>query len=318
MATRDPADLLASSRPADWRKGATAVLTNGNPRIAFGPFLAPKAIVDEVSVRRATAIIEAMHAALKKPEGSSMLVPALLSKRLRARRDAAWVTSGATLIETVIAFLARKGWENLAQYVIDVDVDDETLAALFSRMPDKKAASERVRAQSVMSTATKESKARAVIAHAAMGKKPRPISTLPLVRGPGTDGGPLVVADVGSVKDWHGTKTSDYDDACGDPRTSFVRKTFLSMNHTSCSYALLPKGCLFVLEGADDAFPDKKGFRTIGAMNVPSGELVVFDATAPKGKTRAKKTLRVPAGRYAVEQLYRYEPSLWMVRFTRA
>ena len=53
-------------------------------------------------------------------------------------------------------------------------------------------------------------------------------------------------------------------------------------------------------------------------MNVPSGELVVFDATAPKGKTRAKKTLRVPAGRYAVEQLYRYEPSLWMVRFTRA
>lgn len=315
----DPTELLASSRPADWRKAAKTILATANPRVAFAPFLKPQAIVDEVSVQRATVIVEAMHAALEKPEGSSMLVPPLLSRKLRARRDAeSWATSGAAFVETIFAFLARKGWEGLAQYAIDVDVDDETLAALFARMPDKKAASEAVRKQSVMSTATKEAKARAVIAHAALGKKPRAVSTLRLTSGPGTDGGPLIVADASSLAEWGGTKTSDYERACDDTRTAFVRKVFLSINHTGCSFALLPKGCLFVLEGADDAFPDKKGFRRVGAMQVSSGELVVFDATAAKAKTRERKTLAIPNGKYVVDELYRYEPFLWMVRFTRA
>jgi hypothetical protein len=124
-------------------------------------------------------------------------------------------------------------------------------------------------------------------------------------------------ADSHSLSDWNGTATDDYELACDDPCTAFVRKVFLSMNHTGCSYTLLPKGCLFVIEGTDDAFPDKKGFRGIGTMNVPSSKLVVFDATAAKAKTREKKSLALPKGRYLVEELYRNEPWLWMVRFTR-
>lgn len=313
----DPTKLLESSREADWRKAAKAILESGNPRAAFAPFLRPQELVDGASVRRATVIIEAMRAGLKAPEGSSMLVPPLLSRRLRARRDAAWATSGQALVDAVFALLARKGWEILARHVIDVDVDDDTLHALFARMPDKKAAAAAVRAQSIMVHATKESKARAEVAHAALGQKPRPLSTLRLTPGPRTEGGPLVVADSRAVSDWGGTATDDYERACDDARTAFVREVFLSMNHTRCAYTLLPNGCLFVLEGAEDAFADKKGFRRIGPMSVASGELVVFDAAAPKAKTRQKKSFALPKGRYLVEELHRNEPWLWMVRFTR-
>lgn len=192
----DAVKLLASSREADWRKAATAILKSGNPRVAFTPFLRPQAIVDATSVRRATVIVEAMRATLKAPDGGSMLVPPLLSRRLRARRDeAVWAASGKKLIEAIFALLARKG--------------------------------------------------------------------------------------------------------------------------TGCSYTLLPNGCLFVMEGKDDALPDKKGSRRLRTMDVPSGKLVVFDAAAPKGKTREKKSLALPRGRYLVEQLHRNDPWLWMIRFTR-
>jgi hypothetical protein len=176
------------------------------------------------------------------------------------------------LVETLIAFFARKGYELLAACVIDFDVDEAVLTALFSRVAGKKAACEAVRKWSNMSHATAESKARARIVHTALGVTPRPVSTLRFTPGPGTGGGPLLLAAMESLSSRGGVDNDDYEAACADPRTAGVRRTFVSINHTGCVYSRLPEGVLFVMEGRSDAFSDAKGWKRIAQYHPSLGQ----------------------------------------------
>ena len=104
------------------------------------------------------------------------------------------------------------------------------------------------------------------------------------------------------------------------------------VGYTGCRWAIVPDGsCLIVLEGlADDVAtaPESKEWRSLrGSLALPSGKLVVFDATAPRARTRETKTITLKPGRYTVEELDRNarrtrrrptEPWLWMLRLRRS
>ena len=73
-----------------------------------------------------------------------------------------------------------------------------------------------------------------------------------------------------------------------------------------------------MLEGLADevaAAPTAKGWKPVtGTLAAPSGALVMFDANARHARTRAKQTLALAAGDYAIEVLRKPKTSLWVVR----
>jgi hypothetical protein len=172
------------------------------------------------------------------------------------------------------------------------------------------------------------------------------VKALALKDGPGTDGGPLLLVPVEAVEAWEGTSSpsrpieakfrfgdprapaTDYDRACdvSEQRVGVLdvgEWRGLVLGHTGCRFHVSAASCLIVMEGhgedVAEALASSSGWTAIpGTLEVPSGKLVLFDATAARGKTREKKTLTVAPGTYTVSEFHRLKPWLWIARLSRS
>jgi hypothetical protein len=311
--------------------------------------LDPKRLTSAAALRAATRAVRELQASLSGPYAGSMLVPPLLSRKVPARKNVAlWAKNGAALMDAVFELVTQKGWEALLGETVKIDAEDAELAALFARVAGDRAAKRRTSDALRFAAQTCRSDAatmrRIEVARAALRARPQK-KRAPIVRdgGVGTDGGPVLALPREALASWGGTLPSsrpikacfrfgdpdapatDYDRACDVDGVGLLRVGVLRglvLAHTGCDFARLADGSfLLVLDGLDDdlaAAPEAKTWRKLaGPLELPSGELVIFEASAAAAKTRNKARVKLPSGSYAVEELRRNARSLWVVRLKK-
>ena len=85
-------------------------------------------------------------------------------------------------------------------------------------------------------------------------------------------------------------------------------QTAIGLGHSSCEWIRLKTGGLLVLEGSIEAVhenllssdADDVAWRALGQIDLPSGNLVVLDASQPGKTAQNPIKVKLPAGAYRV------------------
>ncbi len=175
-------------------------------------------------------------------------------------------------------------------------------------------------------------------------KAPKARATIALKDGAGTEGGPLLAVAKEALASWRGTLMAngkpaveefagtDYGRACdvSENKSPFGPYGFIDVGAyrglvlgRSFGHAKLKDGtCLLVMqgEGYDVAaiLKEERSWKKLtGALDIPSGQLVVFDSAMEHAKTNNKATLKLAPGKYAVDEYDEDDSrSVWIVRLT--
>jgi len=149
-----------------------------------------------------------------------------------------------------------------------------------------------------------------------------------------TDGGPVIAIPKEALTAWEGTEppskgrkveaksrfadpsdlsapATDYDRVCDIGKIGVLPvgdQTAIGLGHSSCEWIRLKAGALLVLEGSIEAVhqnllsseADDVTWHALGDVDLPSGNLVLLDATQPGKGARDTMKIKLPAGSYRV------------------
>ena len=167
--------------------------------------LDPRTLVDARALRAALVALRVLRAFLNGPYGGSMAVPPLLSRRVPARKNPKlWAKEGAALMAEAGDFLTQPHYELLLVQLVNVDVEDGELEALFRKVGADKAGKRRaILALKVVTKKDASAGRRIARARAALGAREQPERTpIAMERGVGTDGGPVIALPAEAVAQW--------------------------------------------------------------------------------------------------------------------
>jgi hypothetical protein len=149
-----------------------------------------------------------------------------------------------------------------------------------------------------------------------------------------TDGGPVIAIPKEALAAWEGAEppskgrkveaksrfvdpsdlsapATDYDRVCDIGKVGLLPvgdQTAIGLGHSSCEWIRLKAGGLLVLEGSIEAVhetllsdeADDVTWHALGDVELPSGNLVVLDATQPGKGARDAIKIKLPVGAYGV------------------
>jgi len=149
-----------------------------------------------------------------------------------------------------------------------------------------------------------------------------------------TDGGPVIAIPKEALAAWEGAEppskgrkveaksrfvdpsdlsapATDYDRVCDIGKVGLLPvgdQTAIGLAHSSCEWMRLKAGGLLVLEGSIEALhetllsdeADDVTWHALGDVELPSGNLVLLDATQPGKGARDTIKIKLPVGAYSV------------------
>jgi hypothetical protein len=333
--------------PNFWNAGALAILLTDREHAArrLQSMLAPAAVAKLGTQRRFEAVMHSLASLEPSREIIELLVATLTSLARSKQLRSEWTS-------TLTGFVACKGQEAELAHLLELDCDPMLLSASFQLVAGPRDCKRVLPAVATVAERIRNEPAgleRLKVADEAMNlkgalltgdtKKIKPPRAPPRVKfksSVGTDGGPILALPKEAAKEWRGVLRADgsvptdgnfagtdYQRACDVfGGTGFIvvgTHRALVLGEQGCS-TVLPKegGCLLVLAGDEEtvfaALKAEPKWKSLNDSLTLTGELLLFDAAMEHAKTGDKTTLKLPAGRYAVEQLGDVNHSPWIVR----